>query len=115
MLHALLWLAVMLNGLTMPAASAMADAVAAPDMVMSEHHAGHGTMPEQAPPDEQNELPANGCCQAGDCDCGCTAPQLIAPRQAMTPRVVQSLSPVPAPTRAPHVSETRGAPFRPPA
>jgi len=115
MLHALLTLAVMLNGLTMPAASAMADAAEAPDMVMSEHHAGHGTMPQQTSPDEQNEPPASGCCQAGDCDCGCTAPQFTAPRQPVTPQVMQSLPPGPASTRAPHVSEIRGAPFRPPA
>ncbi len=115
MLHALLALAVMLNGLTLPAAGAMAEVAEEPAAAMSEHHSGHGAMPEQTSPDEQTEMPASGCCQAGDCDCGCTAPQLIAPRQAMTPRVSRSLPPVPAPVRAPRVSGTRGVPFRPPA
>lgn len=111
-LHALLALAVMLNGLAPPMASA---AVEEPDAPVSTHHMGHGTAPEQTPADGEPEAPMTDCCQAGDCDCGCTAPQVSAPRIAATPRIPAISRAVPVPLRTPHLSDTEGAPFRPPA
>jgi len=111
-LHALLALAVMLSGLTLPTTSA---AVEEPDAPASTHHMSHGTAPEQAPADNEPEAPMTDCCQAGDCDCGCTAPQVSAPRMAATPRISAVSPAIPVPFRPPHISDTEGAPFRPPA
>jgi len=103
----------MLNGLTPPMASA---AVEEPDAPVSTHHdMGHGTAPEQTPADSEPEAPMTDCCQAGDCGCGCTAPQVSTPRMAVTPRIPAISRAVPVPSRSPHLSDAEGAPFRPPA
>jgi len=102
----------MLNGVAVPAAGAVGDG---PDAAMSAHHAGHGAMPEQTPPDDQTETPMGECCQAGDCDCGCTAPQVTTLRLAAAPRVTAGSPALPTPARAPRVSGTPSTPFRPPA
>lgn len=112
-LHALLALAVVLNGMTLPTASAAIEAPDAP--ATGAHHMGHGTAPERAPIDSEPEAPMTDCCQAGDCDCGCTAPQVSAPRMAATPQIPAVLPAVDVLLRVPRVSATEGVPFRPPA
>lgn len=112
-LHALLALAVMLSGMALPAASAGIEEPDAP--ATSAHHMGHGTAPERAPTGSEPEAPMTDCCQAGDCDCGCTAPQVLAPRMAATPQIPAVLPAAAVLLGIPRVSDTEGVPFRPPA
>lgn len=108
-LGAVLSLAVILNGATIPAAAAMSG------MTAQGASEVHDDMPHAASCGEGNNVPADDSCQRSDCDCSCFVPHLVmgvcagaqypAPSPADPPAFRQSL----------HLAGAFDAPFRPPA
>ena len=112
MLHALLVLALMLNGTAIPA---VATAAAAPDIAPHAQHHGHGGMQDQAPADVPTDVPAPDCCDGKTCGCGCTVPQATVLRPITVPRDWANPPAGTVLVNKFHVSGVIGAPFRPPA
>jgi hypothetical protein len=108
-LGAVLSLAVVVNGATIPAAAAMSGMTA---QGTSEVHDG---MPHSASCGEGNNMPADDSCQRSGCDCSCFAPHLVMGVCAGAPHPVPSTADPPAFRRSLHLAGAFDAPFRPPA
>jgi hypothetical protein len=108
-LGAVLSLAVVLNGTTIPVAAAMSGTTG---QGTSEVHDG---MPQSASCGEDNKLPADDCCQRSGCDCSCFAPHFVMGVCAGAPHPVPSAADPPAIRRSLHLAGAFNAPFRPPA
>lgn len=112
LIRALIALALLLNGMAMPPATAMHMAAGAVS------HAGHeAPVPDQAGSHDHQStsMPDGNCCEDMSCDCGCTVPQttslsMSSPRTSWRAELPDFTFVVKSIHSSPH-----SAPFRPPA
>ncbi|HUG03292.1 MAG TPA: hypothetical protein VML92_02560 [Steroidobacteraceae bacterium] len=108
-LGAVLSLAVVVNGATIPAAADMSGMTA---QGTSEVHDG---MPHAASCGEGNNVPADDSCQRSGCDCSCFAPHFVMGVCAGASHPASSAADPPAFRHSLHLAGAFDAPFRPPA
>jgi hypothetical protein len=96
-LGVVLSLAVVMNGVTIPAAAAMSD------------------MPHAAHCDEGSNPPADDGCRRPGCDCSCFAPHFVMGVCAGAPHPEPAAADPPVFGRTLHLAGAFDAPFRPPA
>jgi hypothetical protein len=108
-LGAILSLAVVLNGATIPAAAAMSGMTA---QGTSEAHDG---MPHAESCGESENRPADDCCQRSGCDCSCFLPHLVMGVCADASHPAPSAADPAAFRTSQHLAGAFDAPFRPPA
>jgi len=108
-LGVVLSLAVVLNGATIPVATAMSGLTA---QGISEVHDG---LPHSAACDEVKNQTADDCCQRSGCDCSCFAPHFVMGVCAGAAHPAPSAGDPPAFLNSLHLAGAFNAPFRPPA